>query len=246
MAYVYKHIRKDTDEVFYIGIGTDNQGYLRSKDLKSRNRYWKYVVKKFGFTVEIVEDFLTWEESCIREQYWIKFYGRRDLKEGKLVNMTDGGDGLNNPSDEIRQKYRDLYSNKTYVERYGEERAKEIGDKISKSNTGKNYHTDEWKNSLSEKMIGNDFGQYQTNQTREIKRNKFLTNNPGKNKTEEAKQKMSNTRKGVPAKNNKPIIIDGVEYRSLSDASNKLNIHPMTIKYRVVSKSVIFNNYQYK
>jgi hypothetical protein len=187
MAYVYKHIRNDNNEVFYIGIGSDNQDYLRSKELKSRNRYWKYLVKKFGFTIEIVEDFLTWEEACIREQYWIKFYGRKDLKEGKLVNMTDGGDGLNNPSDEIRQKYRDLYSNKTYVERYGEERAKEIGDKISKSNTGKNYHTDEWKNSLSEKMIGNDFGQYQTDETREIKRNKFLTNNPGKNKTEETK-----------------------------------------------------------
>jgi hypothetical protein len=246
MAYVYKHIRNDKNEVFYVGIGNDNQNHLRSKQLKSRNKYWKSIVKNFGFIVVIIEDFLTWEEACIREQYWIKFYGRKDLNEGTLVNMTNGGDGLNNPSNEIRKKYKELYSNKTFFERFGEERAKEIGCKISKSNTGKKYHTDEWKSELSEKMKGNNFGQYQTEETREIKRNKFLTNNPGKNKTEETKKKMSKVKKGIPAKNNKPIIIDGVEYYSLSEASDKLNIHPMTIKGRILSKNIIFKNYQYK
>jgi hypothetical protein len=48
-------------------------------------------------------------------------------------------------------------------------------------------------------MIGNDFGQYQTNKTREIKRNKFLINNPGKNKTEETRKKISESKKGIPS-----------------------------------------------
>ena len=74
----------------------------------------------------------------------------------------------------VSEKLSKLLKGKTFIERYGEEKGKEIGDKISKSNTGKNYHTDEWKNTLSEKMIGNDFGQYQTNETREIKRNKLI------------------------------------------------------------------------
>lgn len=44
--------------------------------------------------------------------------------------------------------------------------------------------------------------------------------------------------------NNKPIIIDNVEYRTLGDASKALNIHKMTIKGRLLSKK--FENYKYK
>lgn len=146
----------------------------------------------------------------------------------------------------VSEKLSKLYTGKTFIDRYGEEKAKEIGDKISNANTGKHYHTDEWKDTLSERMAGNDFGKYQSDEAREAKRNRFLTDNPSKNMTEETKQKISKSKKGTPAKNNKPIIIDGVEYYSLSDASNKLNIHPMTIKWRVISKNIIFNNYQYK
>ena len=31
--------------------------------------------------------------ACEGEKKWIKHYGRKDLNEGSLVNMTDGGDG---------------------------------------------------------------------------------------------------------------------------------------------------------
>ena len=43
---------------------------------------------------------------------------------------------------------------------------------------------------------------------------------------------------------NKPFLIDGVEYRTLKEASDILNIHPMTIKGRL--KSPKFDNYKYK
>ena len=36
---------------------------------------------------------MTWEEACEKEKEYIKFYGRRDLGLGSLVNMTDGGEG---------------------------------------------------------------------------------------------------------------------------------------------------------
>jgi hypothetical protein len=90
MAYVYKHIRKDTNEIFYIGIGKTKR---RATDKNNRNDRWTKVANKVGFIVEIIEDGLGWEAACEKEKELIKFYGRADLGEGSLVNMTDGGDG---------------------------------------------------------------------------------------------------------------------------------------------------------
>jgi hypothetical protein len=90
MAYVYKHIRKDTNEIFYIGIGKAKR---RLTNKHNRNDRWTKVVNKVGFIAEIIEDDLEWEVACKREIELIKFYGRVDLGEGPLVNMTDGGDG---------------------------------------------------------------------------------------------------------------------------------------------------------
>jgi hypothetical protein len=51
MAYIYKHIRKDTNEVFYIGIA--KQSYrLYSKF--GRNKHWNNIVNKVGFDAEII------------------------------------------------------------------------------------------------------------------------------------------------------------------------------------------------
>lgn len=61
---------------------------------------------------------------------------------------------------------------------------------------------------------------------------------------EEQKERFSNPQKGKQTKFNKPFFIDNVEYRTLKDASEKLNIHPMTIKGRLKSKK--FDNYKYK
>ena len=91
MAYIYKHIRKDTNEIFYIGIGKIRK---RINSIANRNSHWKHIVNKVGFDYEIIEDNLSWEEACEKEKYWIKFYGRQDLNEGILVNMTNGGDGV--------------------------------------------------------------------------------------------------------------------------------------------------------
>jgi group I intron endonuclease len=61
---------------------------------------------------------------------------------------------------------------------------------------------------------------------------------------EEQKERISNPQKGKQKKFNKPFLIDGVEYRTLKEASEKLNIHSMTIKGRLISKK--FDNYKYK
>lgn len=85
MSYVYKHLRKDNGEVFYIGIGS-KPSRINSK--RSRNKYWHNIVNKYGMTSEIIEGDLTWEQACEREKYWISYYKRENL-----CNMTDGGEG---------------------------------------------------------------------------------------------------------------------------------------------------------
>ena len=90
MAYIYKHLRNDTNQIFYIGIGKQkNRVYSKL----FRNKHWINIVNKVGYTFEIIEDGLSWSDACEKEKSLIKQYGRHDLGLGNLVNMTDGGEG---------------------------------------------------------------------------------------------------------------------------------------------------------
>jgi hypothetical protein len=107
MAYIYRHIRMDKNEPFYIGIGTDNYFY-RSKSKKNRNKYWENIVNKTDYKVQILLEDLTWEEACEKEMEFIALYGRKDLGKGTLCNLTDGGEGIKKciHSEETKQKIR--------------------------------------------------------------------------------------------------------------------------------------------
>ena len=91
MAYVYRHIRLDKNEPFYIGIGSDEE-YKRANTNTRRNKHWVNI-SKFGYEVDILFDGLTWYEACIKEKEFISLYGRKDKNKGSLCNLTDGGDG---------------------------------------------------------------------------------------------------------------------------------------------------------
>ena len=154
MAYVYQHVRLDTNEVFYVGISKDSN-YKRSESKKHRNCHWHNIVNKAGFKVEIVHDNITIEEAAKEESRLINFYGRRDLEKGPLVNMTDGGEGSLNMSEETKQKLRDHNIGKTIENHWSKtEEGKlrirqwtagyknpacrpEVAEKISKAKKGK-------------------------------------------------------------------------------------------------------------
>jgi hypothetical protein len=111
MAYLYRHIRLDKNEVFYIGIGTDSNGrYLRAKS-KTRNRYWKRIVSKTDYEIEIMIDDMPIDFILEKEKEFISLYGRTDLGLGTLCNLTDGGEGVLNMSQEGRQALRELRMN---------------------------------------------------------------------------------------------------------------------------------------
>jgi len=217
---------------------TEEQRLLTNLDLSQENIYNNCRGAQLIFTNDVIKKM---SESA-KKRWNNMSEDEKKIRNNKISKSKLGIKRTN----EVKQKISNFFTGKSFIERFGKEKALEICKKISDSNRGKNYHTEEWKKKLSEKMKNNDYGKYQTSVSLEKKRNSFLTNNPGKNKSDETKQKISNSLKGRIGKNNKPIIINGIEYRSLADASSKLGIHPMTIKYRIISKNIIFKDYQYK
>jgi hypothetical protein len=103
MAVVYRHIRLDKNEVFYVGIGKNE---ARAYSLQNRNTHWKNITNKTDYRVDILFDDLTWDEACKKENEFIEIWGRKDLGKGTLVNLTDGGEGKNGAkhSDETKRK----------------------------------------------------------------------------------------------------------------------------------------------
>ena len=88
--YIYAHYRPNDDVPFYIGKGHESRAWWKH----ARNNHWKNVVKKNGgFEVKLLLENLTEQTSLCMEAMYINAYGRADLGNGPLVNMTDGGEG---------------------------------------------------------------------------------------------------------------------------------------------------------
>ena len=155
MAYLYRHIRLDKNEPFYVGIGSDNN-FNRAYSNKKRNNFWKSIVAKTEYEVEIILDDLTWEKACEKEKEFILLYGRRDLKKGSLVNLTNGGDGAYGRiwKEESKNKISIFFKDKKLSEEHknklkGKTRSKESIDKFYKTISNK----DSYFNSLEMKEI---------------------------------------------------------------------------------------------
>ena len=105
---VYFHINKSSSEVFYVGIGNKKRPYSR----RSRSQFWKNIVEKYDYLVEIIHNELSFEEACELERHYIKIFGRLDIGSGILVNLTDGGEGSNGykHSEETKDKIKNNWS----------------------------------------------------------------------------------------------------------------------------------------
>lgn len=158
MAIVYRHIRLDKNEPFYIGIGENEE---RAYTKRSRNRHWKNIVKNTPYEVQILFEDLSWEEVCKKEIEFIKLYGREDLGTGILCNMTNGGDrppsakGLKR-SDEFKKKLsnsrKGIIFTQEHIQRLRQLRkgcvsSEQTKKKLSEQRKG-NKKTEEWKQKI--------------------------------------------------------------------------------------------------
>jgi hypothetical protein len=144
MSYVYRHIRLDKNEPFYIGISSSNNNYsyTRANSKEQRNEIWGRIVAKTDYIVEILLDGISYEDAKIKEKEFIKLYGRIDNKTGTLSNLTDGGDGtLGMPSPSKGKKLSASHIEKVRQKKlgannpnYGKVFSQEYRDKLSKAN----------------------------------------------------------------------------------------------------------------
>lgn len=126
--FLYRHIRLDKNEVFYIGVGTkrkhknEKERYARAYLKANRNPFWKNVVNKTQYIVEIVCESNDYNYILQKEIEFIKMYGRKDLGLGSLVNLTDGGEGVVNlkhpHTEETKQKISKALKNKCKSEEH--------------------------------------------------------------------------------------------------------------------------------
>lgn len=166
MGYVYRHIRLDSGNPFYIGISNDNDGiYKRAFSKEFRNNLWKKIISKTNYEVEILFEHDDYEFIKEKEKEFISLYGRINTNTGILSNLTNGGEGtlgyvqskemiedrvLKVTGKKRTQEQKDYMSSKMK----GVKRSAQSCENISKSKLGHSYNkgipkTDEHRKKLS-------------------------------------------------------------------------------------------------
>jgi hypothetical protein len=131
VAYLYRHIRLDKNEPFYIGIGKSDSDFNRAHSKNSRNAYWYNIINLSEYRVEIMLQDITWEEACQKEIEFINLY-KKNTQKGSLCNIADGGEG-GYLSEEINEKRRQsLMGHKLTEETKEKIRLKAKGRKASR------------------------------------------------------------------------------------------------------------------
>jgi hypothetical protein len=183
MAVLYRHIRLDKNQPFYIGIGkTEKRAYEKIK----RNQFWYNIVAKTEYEIEILFDNLTWDEAGEKEKEFIKLYGKRDDNTGTLVNITDGGGGILGVRHNEESKRKISESSKNRIRKPVSIETKE---KIRQTLTGR---------------VGSNKGFKHSEETK-LKLRLFnigkIGPNKGKPMSDEAKKKMIASKTGKPSPN---------------------------------------------
>ena len=108
--YTYLWLREDGTP-YYVGKGSGVRAWRKGSPHRDR---------------VLVQEFPSEEDTFIAEKLLIGFYGRKDLSEGCLINLTNGGEGISGCRHSEVTKKKISESNKGHV--LSEESRKKISD----------------------------------------------------------------------------------------------------------------------
>jgi group I intron endonuclease len=204
----------------YIGQSIDVEKrfrqYQRLSYCKSQVRLYNSF-KKYtpdSHIYEVLEE-CSFENLNIRERYWQEHFQVMG-KKGLNCKLTATSEQKQVMSQQVRSKISKTLTKNSFWK--GKIQSDEHISKRAES-LSKHVKTNEHKENISKAL-----------------KHRTLS--------DETKNKISESKKGKLRNHNKPFFIDEIEYRTLSEAGQKLNIHPTTINRRL--KSEKFNNYIYK
>ena len=195
--YLYRHIRVDKNEPFYIGIGTKSEqdlkyGYYGRASAKHvDNNIWLKIIAKTEWRWEILLESGDRKFISEKEKEFILLYGRKCDNSGTLANLTLGGEENHGykHTDEAKKKISEAQKGKP-GRRLGAKLTSEQCEKFSEIQK-KVANRPEMLEFRKEKMMGNTY---------------ML----GKTHSDESKKKMSESAKkrGINAKTIKCKLID--------------------------------------
>lgn len=120
---VYGHYTKDTNELFYIGIGRQERAISK----KYRNKYWHNIVNSHGYIVKLLVEGITRDCACSLEIQFINEFNPK-------CNFTKGGDGGDTTlklSKEVLKDIRERQSKSMLGKGKGIPKSKDHRDKLT-------------------------------------------------------------------------------------------------------------------
>lgn len=173
ISYIYA-LCYPSNNIRYIGVSKNPEKRFRQhinpsnlKNKTHKNDWIKSLLSQNLIPELLIIESVVYEEHQEREKFWIQYYKNNGCD---LVNGTEGGDGMQTPSQSTRDKMvanatgnknmlGKRHSNKTKRlisdANKGKKMSQEAKEKISNFNKGK-IISEEHKKILSEKMKGNE------------------------------------------------------------------------------------------
>lgn len=212
--YLYRHIRIDKNEPFYIGIGTTlkNAGtyrseYYRAHKFKGRTLIWRNIANK-GYTIDILFESNCRSVICEKEKEFISLYGVIS-EGGTLCNFTQGGENCKFTEERRLAISKRMKGNKNGVNQiFSKERCLAISER------NKAYYKVNKHHALGKKMT-NDFCE------------KISKARKGKPLSDSHKLALIGTR---PHSKKVLCVNTGIEYNSIQDCVRKMFGYNRAIK----------------
>lgn len=180
MSCVYRHVRLDTNQVFYVGVGSN---MLRPYHTFGRNSSWYEITGLSRYRVDILLDDLTNEDAIAKEKEFILLYGRVDLGTGTLVNRNAGGQQGTTGKKNLTDAQRKALADRARIV-FG---AREVREKIAKTQRGRKHSQEHIQKILDAKIRNN------TNKKTEEHRKNLSIAKMGKTRSIESRVNQSIT-----------------------------------------------------